>query len=495
MCGQNLLSQDLSQKIFREVLGLCDESYMVGGAVRDLLLGSHAVTDLDFAVEGDGYEIARSLASSLGANSSFVPLDKERRTGRVVIRQEHQNVVDISTIRGSGITDDLFSRDFTVNAMAVHLWDAINGRLRPGLVDPLNGRQDLGDRIIRVCTGGSFPDDPIRMLRAFRFALCLDFRISEETRSGIEQHSNRVKLVSGERIRDELAIILSHGEASNAIREMAGLSLITAIFPELEATRGLEQNAFHHLDVWGHTVETIANLERTVEQLSVIFGSLSDRIKDYIFDEPVSGRPRIWLMKLALLFHDSGKPGSLTVTPDGRRRFIGHEKLSKTFCLDAGTRIKLASRELSEVSNWVESHMRSSILTNETLSQRAVVRLHQRFGLDLIGLVLIYLSDLYAAKGPARKSVDFERAKIRAYQAIELAFKHESSPTKPLLDGFAIMDEFGLEQGPLLGSIIRWLVTEQTLGSVKDRSEAVEAVRRYLAHRPTKLNSGTEAGD
>jgi poly(A) polymerase len=495
MCGQNLFSQDLSQKIFREILSLCNESYLVGGAVRDLLLGSHAVTDLDFAVEGDGYEIARALADSLGAFSSFVPLDKERRTGRVVIRHEHQTMVDISTIRGSGISDDLFSRDFTINAMALHLWDAINGRLHPGVVDPLNGRQDLRDRIIRVCTGGSFPDDPIRMLRAFRFALCLDFRISEETRAGIEEHSNRVKLVSGERIRDELAIILSYGEASNAITEMADLSLISTIFPELAATMGFEQNAFHHLDVWGHTVETVANLERTVEHLSAIFGALSDRIRDYIFDEPVSGRPRIWLMKLALLFHDSGKPGSLTIAPNGRRRFIGHEKLSKAFCVDAGSRIKLASRELSEVSNWVEGHMRTSILTNEAISQRAMVRLHQRFGLDLIGLVLIYLADLYAAKGPARKSVDFERAKIRAYQTIELTFKHESSPIKPLLDGFAIMDEFGLEQGPLLGSISRWLVTEQSLGSVKDRSEAVEAVRRYLAHRPTKLNSGAETGD
>ncbi|MFA6221562.1 MAG: hypothetical protein WC647_04550 [Desulfomonilaceae bacterium] len=488
------MSQDLSQQIFREVLSLCDESYLVGGAVRDLLLGSHTVTDLDFAVEGDGYEIARSLANRMGACSSFVPLDKERRTGRVVIRHDHQNVVDISSIRGSGITEDLYSRDFTINAMAIHLWDAINGRLPSGVVDPMMGRQDLRDRIIRICTGGSFPDDPIRMLRAFRFALCLDFRISEETRAGIEQHSNLVKLVSGERIRDEFAIILSYGRSSHAIGEMASLSLISAIFPELEATMGFEQNAFHHLDVWGHTLETIANLERTVEHLSGIFGSLSVRIKDYLFDEPVSGRPRIWLMKLALLFHDCGKPGSLTVGPNGRRRFIGHEKFSKALCIDAGSRIKLASRELSEVSTWVEGHMRTSILTNENLSQRAIVRLHQRFGLDLIGLVLIYLSDLFAAKGPARKSVDFERAKVRAYETIELAFKHESSPIKPLLDGFAIMDEFGLEQGPLLGAIIRWLVTEQTLGSINDRSQAVDAVRRYLAHGSTKLDSGAERG-
>lgn len=480
MCSQSILLEDLLQEIFRTVLRFCKDSYLVGGAIRDFLRGSNRITDLDIAVKADGFEIARALADALGARASFVPLDRDRRTARVVILRDPQIVIDISTLKGSTITEDLLNRDFTINAMAVHLVDAIHGRSSEAIIDPLLGRHDLEYGIIRMCSNNSVTDDPLRLLRAFRFMAQLGFSIHDETLLKIREFAKLVQNVSGERITDELAIILGVDRSSETVHEMADSSLLWELFPELIPMKGFRQNAFHHLDVWEHTLEALGNLEEIVQSLTCIFQGLSGNIQDYLYEEPVSNRPRIWLLKLAILFHDSGKPMSASMDTTGKIRFIGHERISKQIVALISGRIKLASRELLEVCLWVDGHMRPGILTAEKPSERAILRLCQRFGVNLIGLVLLYLADLAAARGPARKDMEYERARLGARHVVELTFKRKEFPVKPLLDGFDIMSLFGLTEGPQVGKIIKWLMTEQELGAVSTRQQAIEAVSRHI---------------
>ncbi|MGC8658545.1 MAG: HD domain-containing protein, partial [Desulfomonilaceae bacterium] len=279
--------------------------------------------------------------------------------------------------------------------------------------------------------------------------------------------------------------ILSCEQSTQVVEQMAKSSLFWEMFPELLPTRGFEQNAFHHLDVWGHTVEALENFESLVRKVETVFGPFSDKIKDYIFEEVVLGRPRIWLLKLAILFHDSGKPFSLSVDEKGRRRFIGHEKISMSLIMEVGSRLKLASRELSEVSSWVAGHMRPSILTIENLSDRAMLRLRQKSGIHFVGLILLYLADISASRGNTRKPEEFTRARMAAKKAIEMAFREDEEPVKPLLDGVQLMEEFNLEQGPRIGTIMRWLVTEQALGTIRDQEQARQAIRRYLDQHPS----------
>ena len=480
----HFFDEPLAQQIFQISLSLCDESYLVGGSIRDILLGGRQISDLDIAVEGDGFEIAREVANRLTVKSSFVALDKDRRTGRIVVSEPTNMTVDISSFKGPDITQDLYHRDFTINSIAVHLWDIISGRVSEAIIDPLGGREDLKRKIIRMSSSNSFTEDPLRMLRAFRFSSQLGFDICPEARLGIEKSATLIQNVSGERIRDELEIVFRSNRSAKIVEQMADTSLLWEIFPELRPSRGFEQNAFHHLDVWGHTVDALENLETIIDNLPVFLGPFSEKAFNYICEQPVTGRSRQWLLKLAVLFHDSGKPFSLHVDENGRRRFIGHEKVSKTLFLVAGARLKLGSRELSEVSSWIEGHMRPSILTLGNPSQRAIVRLVHRFGTHFMGLIILYLADLLAAKGPARDLSDLQRAKHGVRRAIELFLKEEETPIIPLLDGFDMMSEFGLEQGPHLGSIIRWLVTEQSLGLTRNREQAKEAIRRYLKQNP-----------
>ncbi|MGA8831118.1 MAG: HD domain-containing protein [Desulfomonilaceae bacterium] len=488
----HFFNEPLAQEILRISLSLCDESYLVGGCIRDTLVGNHQISDLDIAVEGDGFQIAREVADKLTVKASFVALDKDRRTGRIVVSQTPQVTVDISSFKGPTITQDLYHRDFTINSIAVHLWDVMNGRVCEAIIDPLHGREDLERKTIRMSSPNAFIEDPLRMLRAFRFSSQLGFEICPETSIGIRKSATLIQNISGERVRDELEIVFRSNRSAKIIEQMEESSLLWEILPELKPSRGFEQNAFHHLDVWGHTIEALENLETIIDNLPSFFGPLSEKTLDYIYEQPVTGRPRQWLLKLAILFHDSGKPFSLRVDEKGKRRFIGHEKVSKSLFLSAGTRMKLASRELSEVSSWIEGHMRPSMLTLENPSQRVIVRLFHRFGTHFIGLIILFLADLFAAKGPARDLADLPRAKNGARKAIELVLKEEEDPIIPLLDGFDLMSEFGLEQGPHLGSIIRWLVTEQSLGLAQNRDQAREAVRRYLTQKPfDKIKEGT----
>ncbi|MGC8603243.1 MAG: hypothetical protein ACP5VS_06100, partial [Desulfomonilaceae bacterium] len=451
-------------------------------------LGNYRITDLDIAVEGDGFQIAREMANQLTSKASFVALGKENRIGRVVVSGISPNViVDVSSFKGPTITKDLLARDFTINSIASHLWDVINGRINQAILDPLNGKKDIENRIIRICGIDSFREDPLRMLRAFRFSSQLNFNIHHDTLAQIRKFAELIKNVSGERVRDELAIVFGSNQSAKIVEQMAHNLLFWEVFPELLPTRGFEQNSFHHLDVWGHTIEALENLENIVGNMPGFFGHFSEKVHDYVYEQIVSGRPRLWLLKLAVLYHDSGKPFSLQVLGH-QRRFIGHEKISKSLFVQAGSRIKLGSRELSEVVSWVEGHMKSSILSMENVSKRALFRLFQRFGTNSIGLVLLYLADLNAARGHARNANEFARAKQGANKFIELVFQHEIAPVKPLLDGFELMTEFGLEQGPRLGSIIRWLVTEQALGNIKNREQAKEAISRYISRHPSSTN-------
>ncbi|MFH0959277.1 MAG: hypothetical protein V1897_11295 [Pseudomonadota bacterium] len=487
MSPDHFFQAQIFQEIFHKLLELCNESYLVGGTVRDALLGRSTISDFDIAVDGDGYELARLLAGSLSINATFVPLDKVRRVGRVVAPMSPISVIDVSTFKGPTISDDLCARDFTINSMAAHLWDILAGRFSEAIIDPVGGRDDLAGHTIRISSETSFESDPLRMIRAFRFEAQLNFGIDRGTLLQIKNMAHTIELVSGERMRDELTVILSSENSHSIVSEMAEFGLLWSMFPALIPTLGFEQNRFHHLDVWRHTLSTLKNLESIIAHLPEILGDLSETVLSYLNEQLVPGRKRMWLLKLAVLLHDSGKPASLTIDDQGRRRFFGHEKISGSIASAVGGSIKLASREVSALSLWVEGHMRTSILCLEDASQRSMMRFCRDFGRDLIGLALLHLADLSASQGPARSSNEFRQSILGVRRILDILAEQERMPSRPLLNGDELMSEFGLQQGPRLGAILRWLTTEQSLGAIKNKDQASEAVRRYLSMSEAEL--------
>lgn len=473
-------SQDPRLKTLLEaLLALEPEAYLVGGAVRDHVMGLPDGIDLDVAVAGDGFLIAGRLVDTMGLKATFVPLDRGLGTARIVLHGEEPTTVDVAGFKGSSIMEDLGNRDFTMNAMAVRVPDYLNHGLE-SILDPTGGRADIASGLVRTCSSRSFEDDPLRILRAFRFSAAFGFDISEETLEQIPRFLPRLTGVSPERIRDELLATLACPKSFDALAAMDRCGVIGMIMPELEPMKGCVQNYYHHLDVWNHTLETYRGLEEIVLSRCDCFGDHAGKVLAYLSEEPVKGRPRSALLKLATIFHDAGKPATRTVQPEGRVRFFGHEKLSRQIFEETGERLKLAKRETSVIAEWIGGHMRPAMLTGQGVSRRAMYRLYRTFGTDLMGLLLLFLADLAATRGPARESCDDEDARAAVRHALDRFAEFDETRRAPILTGWDLINIFGMESGPYLGSVVKRLAELQGSGEISSREQAIVAVRKMM---------------
>ena len=433
-------------------------------------------------IRGDGLRVGRRLADHGGPGVSFVPLDPKRGIARLVLEKGKEGSIDISPLKGDTIQADLRNRDFTVNAIAVKVSDVLATGLQ-NLIDPLGGQGDLKMGRVRACSREAFKDDPLRMLRAFRLNASLGFGICADTIALIASSLTELRAVAQERIRDELVAILAEDRSWNAVLALDRHGIIDALFPELLPMKGATQNYYHHLDVWGHTLETVHQMEIILENRPAFFRGLSEKVDAYTKEEAVIGRPRKALLKLAAIFHDAGKPHCMITDEEGRVRFFGHEKVSREIFEEEGNRLKLAGREIRAISLLIEGHMRPMILTGPSVTRRAAYRLCRSFQRDLVGLLLLFLADLGASRGPAREAGAYERAFEHVRMILGLLFESEESPSAPLLNGRDLIRLFGLEPGPYLGGILKTLAELQGSGEINTPEEAVAFVKGIIGEK------------
>lgn len=457
--------------------------YVVGGTVRDVLLGK-SVEDLDFAASGNAFAFARGFASLI--NAAFVPLDEEHDTARVVLRRDG-HCMDFSGIRGTDIIADMLARDFTINAMAVDISQILKSQ-EAEIIDPLGGIEDLNNKIIRLASPQSIKDDPIRILRAYRFAAVLSYRLHNSTAAMIRDSVSLLDSISVERIRDELFKILAVPKSVCYLEAMDEADLLERIFPEIIPTKGMEQNEYHHLDVWGHSILTLDFLEQ--DMLPVSLKLHTSEIDRYLQYEPVKGRPRRSLLKMAALLHDIGKPATRTIDRDGRIRFFDHNKEGAEIIYNTGERLKLATRETEFLSNIIKDHMyplglcvflRKPGTTKE--KNRTIRRFIQRTEADWLAILLISFADLRATQGPWRKASDLEELSIIAGEIADTYFQEISSPVQRLVTGNDLMSEFKLPASPDIGRLLKQVEEAQMDGKIRTREEAIEMVRNILLSR------------
>jgi poly(A) polymerase len=250
------------------------EVYLVGGSVRELALGRPA-PDLDLAVSAQTLELARELATAL--NGTFVLLDERERTARVVNREE---ILDLAEFRAPSLEGDLQGRDFTINALALDLKGILGaGALR--VIDPLGGLEDLSRGLIRMVSAENLAADPLRLLRAYRFAATHGFSLTPETEAAIRRQVREFSRVAGERVHQELFALLGVSKAGDILAQMDRVGLLLQIFPELEDLKGVDQNGYHHLDVFHHSLAAVCHLEEVLAAPSRYFGDLAGELVRY----------------------------------------------------------------------------------------------------------------------------------------------------------------------------------------------------------------------
>jgi tRNA nucleotidyltransferase/poly(A) polymerase len=484
----------------REWLPAGQEIYLVGGAVRDALLGRES-HDLDFAVPAGGIKLARLVANKLGG--AFYPLDDERDTGRVILRRDGgaRTILDFATYRGPDIEADLRDRDFTINALAYQLDTET-------IFDPLRGGNDLRARLVRACTPDSLVNDPVRVLRAVRLAAGLGFQIEGDTRQKMKLAAAQLPNVSPERLRDELFRILDGPQPGAAIRALQMLGAIMHILPELTALKGVEQPTPHVYDVWNHSLATLDHLEEILVALApgydpestgdlltgllvLRLGRYREQFAAHFATSLNSDRTVRALLVFAALYHDIAKPACKTAGDDGRIRFWGHDERGAEMVAARANALHLSNDEIYRLRLILRHHMRIHFHSNrleeehKTPSRKAIYRFFRDAGQAGVDLVLLALADLRATQGHTLTQETWTAELDICRLLLENYWEKPAETVAPprLLDGHELMATFGLKPGPRIGEILAAIQEAQATGKVNSRDDAFAFVSEWLANR------------
>jgi tRNA nucleotidyltransferase/poly(A) polymerase len=479
------------------------ELYLVGGAVRDAMLG-RASLDLDLVAPSDGILLARRFANALGAD--VFPLDDERDTGRVIVMMEDgsREKLDFATYRGASLEEDLRARDFTINAMAVDLRTM-------SLHDPLSGAADLRAKKLRACSDTSMSDDPIRVLRGIRVAAAYGFQIEPETRKKMKSAAPLLGQVSSERVRDELFKILEGKQASASVRALEMLGVLDVVLPEMKALKGVAQPEPHIHDVWEHTLQVLAALDEVLAALApgynpestgdLFTGLLVMRLGRY--REQYAGhfskllnadRSVRSLLFFTALYHDVAKPHSKTVDENGRIRFWGHDEKGAEMAAERARALSFSNDEIERMIAIIKNHMRIHFHTSrkdgegKDPSRRAIYRFFKESGEAGLDLILLALADLRATHGNNLKQETWAAALDVCRIFLENYWEHPEEIVSPpkLLDGNEVMRELGLAPGRRVGEVLEAIREAQATGKVSMREDAVEFGRKWLEETTPK---------
>ncbi len=451
------------------------EAYLVGGAVRDMLLGREQIVDLDFAVPGDGLAVARRVAN--GLNAAFYPLDAERGTGRVVLDKTY---LDFASFRGVTLLEDLTDRDFTVNAIAIRLTEPFE------LIDPLGGQQDLKLGQIRAASPTAFSHDPVRVVRAVRQAVEFNFSLEAETETWLRAAAPGLPGISPERQRDELLKLLNTPAPGQAVQMLRRLGVLPHLLPEVEPMIGVTQGPPHYLDVFDHTTmaldawagmvrDGLADLSEPLQApaLAELSASLAGNLSQQL------------LLPLALLLHDIGKPATRSPDPDSPAvHFYGHEQVSAAIAHRLMQRFHFSNQAADFVETVVAQHMRPLLLTTAGKVSRRTI---YRFFRDTAGsgyqagmaVAFHALADQRATYPPNTGQAELQELREVVYKLSMAYFEQREQVVEPppLLTGRDLIETLGLTEGRLIGVLLNRLKEAQATGDVTDRAAALAFIQ------------------
>lgn len=467
--------------------------YLVGGYLRDLLIGSFDVAqnrrgrarriDLDLVIWGKPELFGRDLVTAL--QGSLIRLEPE--TVRAIVRSVGMIVqIDISRSKGETIEDDLALRDFTVNAMAVrlNLPDRQAGpqadELAAVIIDPAGGLNDLREKRLRALAPSAFDRDPLRLIRAIRLAAELGFTIEETTRRWIIERASLLGTVAGERLRDELFRILDTVPAAPWIEHLDVLQLLKVLVPEVEALKSVPASTPHRLPLWEHSLQTLESVELLLTNLEQLFPEDALWLRERLGREIEAGVTEAAILKLLGFLHDIGKPETRSMQPDGRVRFLGHEQAGLPILDRLCERLRLGRRATSLVTDIERHHLRPIHLPSRaTVTARAQYRFFRKLG-DVAPVVLLHSwADLLATIGG--EAEEFSRHQVFLREAFRF-YRTEflTSQVKPIVRGDDLIEVFGVAPGPFLGFVLDLLREAQATGLINSRVEALAYVQEHL---------------
>jgi putative nucleotidyltransferase with HDIG domain len=456
------------------------DAWIVGGSLRDELLG-RPVRDVDVAVAGDPAQAARALAADV--RGPVFQLSEAFGAWRVIDRRADR-VYDFAPLQGDTIEADLAQRDFTINAMArpVDLEALSAEPSAADLVDPLGGRADLESGTLRVLGPDAYQQDPLRTLRLARFVAELGFAADPETERLTSAAAPRATEAAGERVFGELRRLVIADGALAALELADRLGVLGAVLPELTALHGVEQSDYHHLDVYDHTLEVLAQQIEIEGRLDELFGPDADRLRAVLAEPLADELTRGQALRFGALVHDIGKPVTRDVRADGRITFMGHDAVGEQMVGELSRRLRTSERFARFLGALTRQHLVLGFLVHERPLDRAqVYRYLRRTSPVEVEVTLLSCADRLATqgrRGEEATAVHLELA--RELMTAALDWREQGPPRVPVR-GDELADELGIEPGPELGRLLGELEEAAYVGEAATREQAIAVARRLLA--------------
>ena len=505
----NKTTRDLLQSIARYFSDQQQQAYLVGGSVRDLLLQQPCI-DWDIATTGDVPTLARQLANSL--HGYFAHMND--KASRVTVKApEHDIIIDISPLYHDNIEEDLCQRDFSINAIALPLNNAIShlshdDTLAP--IDPLQGIPDLEQRCLRAVNDDIFQRDPLRLLRAFRFVMRYHLTIEGHTAHLLIRDASLLLKAAPERIHDELYALLHPNGAAERLRQLGRYGLFMTLIPEFTLARDMPQPALHYWNVLDHSLETVAALERLANEMHKtpealrqspfdLHGNgamvelqnlLNEAEQQRIFQWDAFAKPA---MKLAALLHDVGKPITYTVDSEGQIHFYHHPQAGVPLAQHIMHRINASTRDRRLVQQAVAHHMRPGQLSSEEVTARAIRRFFVDLGPTGIYVALISLCDHLAMRGPLPLTERWERHLSTVLLLLQKYIRERDRIIPPrLIQSEELIHRLKLEPGPLIGQLLDQIAEAQADGRIRSKEEALWFAQEQLHHQNLTARNNDE---
>ena len=416
------------------------ECYLVGGYLRNYFINSYISQDRDIAVIKKAKELALEIADK--TEGTFIELDNENEIYRVVLKDKI-NYFDVSKILNDNVFEDAKRRDFTINAIFYDL-------NKKEFYDPFSGRDDIKRKIIRTPDLNNMTDDPLRMLRFYRFISKTGFEADEKLRKFCIDNFDLIKNCATERINAEIIHIFEGEYVVKSLLSMFEDNVLEKVFPFISEIKKIPPNSHHHLDLVHHSIETVKNIR---------------------INKP--------LLKIAAFYHDIGKPSVWTIEESGRHRFIGHDNLGGEIVKEELKKLNFSTKAVNYISKMVKNHIYPAALVNSEDSKKAFARFVRKIGDDVPDLIELSRADRLSALGPDITKDMVEKALNHLENLLEYynKVKSEVKAPKSLLDGIEIMETLNIKPSKKVGEIIEALIEEQLMGNIKTKKEAVDFIK------------------
>lgn len=440
-----------------------NEIYLVGGSVRDYLMGIESHDRDIIVMDEDAKNFSLKLQKLFDA--TFVPLDEENKIYRLVM-SDKINYIDITNPVGGTIEKDLMRRDLTINAIAVNINSG-------EVVDISGGVTDIKNKCIHCVNEQNFVDDPLRLLRVYRFQSLYNFSIAPETLSAICKYVELIKKPAFERINYEVLRLFSGRYAHVALENMNKTWLLEEIFPFVKELKQVPPNSHHHLDLLHHSIET-------VKQIQEIYDKAQDEVKEHLDRVDFGGFSRLAHLKFAGFIHDIGKFSTWTIEEGGRHRFIGHDDVGSKL---AGTMLKkmhFSNKQVDYLTKMIKFHIYpSQLMSSPQITEKIMMRFVRKMDANSIDNIILAMADRLSARGPeiTDEVVEHNINLLTTLMKFYLDVRETLKPLPIFLTGNDVMEILNIKPSPKLGKIMNSLHEAQLNGDVQTREQAVEFVQ------------------